>query len=170
MEKKDQERLRLFVALQLPSELKDALNQLQRTLRDSAGDAVRWTPREQMHLTLLFLGSVPTSQLSQVVNHLQEACSAGQSLSLRAQGLGCFPDLRRPQVIWCGVEGQAECLQDFQKRVQNALRSWCEKIETRPYHPHLTLGRFRERAHAPNLMTLVRDAAHATYGEWIAKG
>ncbi|HUR45270.1 MAG TPA: RNA 2',3'-cyclic phosphodiesterase [Candidatus Saccharimonadales bacterium] len=170
MEMEDQHRLRLFVAIPLPSEVKDVLTGLQSTLKASTGDAVRWTPREQMHLTLLFLGGVPHSQLEPLQNKLQEACASGQSLTIRAQGLGYFPNARKPQVIWCGVEGEIELLQKIQKHLQEALRPWCERIETRPFHPHLTLGRLRQGSRAPKWTMHLQSNSAKNFGEWLVTG
>ena len=89
--------LRLFLAISLPDPVKDEIEKAQRQLREAfPGKLVRWTKREQFHLTLKFLGNVRQSRVSELVSALREACMPHSELQLRAEEMGFFPDARFP--------------------------------------------------------------------------
>jgi 2'-5' RNA ligase len=169
VEKEAEKKLRLFVAIHLRPEVKESLATVQRQLAPIAKDLVRWTPQNQLHLTLLFLGSVSPSQLSELQISFKAACATRGSMLLRAEGLGCFPNLRRPNVIWCGVGGQIEPLLELQKNFSESLRPWRQKIETRAFHPHLTIGRVREGARTKKLTDALGAKETEFFGEWQAR-
>jgi RNA 2',3'-cyclic 3'-phosphodiesterase len=139
------EFVRAFIALLLDENLLDlilsARQELQRRIRSAA---VRWIPRDQIHLTLKFLGHVPVAQLPDVEAVLRPLSEAQSGLSLDLKGFGCFPDSRRPKVIWLGVGGEKPELARFQERIHNATQSFGDHLEERSFHPHLTLARVKE--------------------------
>jgi 2'-5' RNA ligase len=169
MAKDGEKKLRLFVAIELPAEVKENLATAQQELAAMAGDQVHWTPPEQIHLTLLFLGGVASSKLPALQNSFTTVCASGKSLALRAEGFGCFPNARSPSVLWCGVSGDTTPLEQFQKRLSEALAPWCEKIESRPFQPHLTIGRVRERGRLGKLAQALVAKERAFFGEWQAR-
>jgi RNA 2',3'-cyclic 3'-phosphodiesterase len=163
------EKLRLFVAIHVPDVIKSELRRMQQALRTASGDSVRWSPPEQLHLTLLFLGYVDSSELPKLEEAFANLGQQSAPLRLSVQGLGCFPNERRPRVIWAGLAGDVEPLKVFQGKVQAALASWCQKEETRAYHPHLTLGRVREGARVRNLGESLSANAVVRFGDWTAE-
>ena len=98
------ERLRLFVAIAIPEAVRNEMIAVQRELKPLALGDVRWTNAEQLHLTLKFLGNVPTGSLEAVKQSLAEACAGVRPFRLRAKGIGFFPNERQPRVIWAGFE------------------------------------------------------------------
>jgi 2'-5' RNA ligase len=103
--------LRLFLAISLPDSVKDEIEKAQRQLRVAfPGKLVRWTKREQFHLTLKFLGNVRESRVSGLISALRETCMPLSELQLRAEGIGFFPDARFPRVIWAGVRDRKNLL------------------------------------------------------------
>ena|SRR5436190_2274541 len=169
MAKDGEKKLRLFVAIEVPAEVKENLATAQQELAATAGDRVHWTPPEQIHLTLLFLGGVAFSELPALQNSFTTVCASGKSLALRAEGLGCFPNARKPGVLWCGVAGDTGLLEQFQKRLSEALAPWSEKIESRSFHPHLTIGRVRERGRLGKLTQALIAQERGNFGEWQAR-
>lgn len=164
------EKVRLFVAVHVPDAIKAALRRMQQTLREASGDSVRWSTPEQLHITLLFLGYVDPSELPELEEAFIAAGKEMPRMHLSVQGLGCFPNERRPRVVWAGLVGDVEPLKEFQAKVQSALQGWCQKLETRAYQPHLTLGRVREGARARKLGEAIQAHAGATFGEWTPQG
>jgi 2'-5' RNA ligase len=162
------ERLRLFVAIQVPEPVKEALRQMQQELESASSGNVRWSSSAQMHLTLLFLGYVGSSELPGVQTAFQAVCRKGEPMQFTAKGLGAFPSERRPRVIWAGVEGDVAKLNIFQAQLQEALLEWCEKAETLEYRPHLTMGRVREGGDVRRLGEVIHPKAAATFGHFTA--
>src|SRR5689334_23696241 len=115
------ERYRLFIAIELPEDVKQAIETTQQELRASlATKAIRWTRREQFHLTMRFLGSVEASQVDRLNETLQRACSGSGELHLRAARIGVFPGVRRPRVVWAGVDDRAGRLSLLQRTIEAA--------------------------------------------------
>ena len=98
------ETLRLFIALTVPEDVKTEIEKAQAALRRALPEGrVRWTKREQLHLTLKFLGNVDAQRFEPLVDAMRGACQGFGALELRAEGIGFFPDLRLPRVVWAGV-------------------------------------------------------------------
>lgn len=145
------ENWRLFVALPLPENAVAALAEVQDRLRRAVPDrAVRWTRPTQMHLTLQFLGNVAANRVPDLEAALRQAVNAGaaSSLSLHLDGLGAFPNPRRPRVLWAGLSGDLETLAALQARVAAACAPFLAEARSGQanFQPHLTLARIKARA------------------------
>ena len=111
------ERFRLFVAVAIPEVVKAKMEAAQAELRRAVSEhSVRWTRREQFHLTLKFLGDVDAARVEALGEAIRAACRGFGPLHLRAERVGYFPDLRYPRVVWTGVQDQAERLAGGQHR------------------------------------------------------
>lgn len=139
------EQLRLFVAVELPPEVRGALAGLQRELRPRCGPGVRWVGPEGIHLTLKFLGGVPRPQVPPVEQALEGAVSGQASFELSLGMPGFFPNPHRPRVFYVGIEGEVERLAALARRVEEALSPLGFPTEGRPFAPHLTLARLGDR-------------------------
>ena len=139
-------QIRLFVACELPDEVLNALGQLQDGLERAGAEQLRWVRPEGIHLTLKFLGEVEVALVDDVTASLS-ACIQPFALRLSASRLGAFGG-RRLRVVWVGLDGQTGELSDLAKTVERALEPLGFPAERRPFAPHLTLARVRERASA----------------------
>jgi 2'-5' RNA ligase len=136
--------VRAFIAVNLPAPVRERLADWQRALKaQGGGAAVRWTPLEQIHLTLRFLGNVPTEAVPEIAAALQRAGAGTVPFELRAEGLGCFPNVRRPRLIWVGLAGDLVALRALQQAVARETAPWGER-EDREFLPHLTIGRIKD--------------------------
>ncbi len=135
--------IRSFLAIELPDEAKDALARLQSHIQESLPPrTVRWTPPRNIHLTLHFLGDVPVDRIEVVAGVLRNAAAAVPSFSIRMATLGCFPNPRRPRILWAGISGETDQLLRLHKDLGSGLREGIGfDPESRPYKPHLTIGR-----------------------------
>jgi 2'-5' RNA ligase len=107
------------------------------------GDGIGWTPPDKLHATLRFLGAaVDPERLVPLGEALARVASATVAFELRTRGTGAFPNLRRPRVIWAGLESEA--LAHLAYRVDEAASEAGFAPEKRGWSPHLTLGRVRE--------------------------
>ena len=131
--------MRLFVALNLPKKERDRIHKAARALRDQ-GMPVHWVDPEKYHLTLKFLGEVRSDRLERVCAILARVAAECPAFSAALHGFGAFPTVRRPRVLWLGVE-PTPALRCLKQDVEWALADAGFERETRAFHPHLTLGR-----------------------------
>jgi 2'-5' RNA ligase len=144
--------LRTFIAIELPADIRHYLAQSGPQLTTGIPDkGVRWVAPENMHLTLRFLGDTAEDKLPQISAELDTITSQFQPFSLHLDQLGCFPNPKRPRVIWVSLAGALTPLQAIQKSIETAVNSLGWKREKRPFRPHLTLGRVRDKVHAAPL-------------------
>ncbi len=144
MSEVSEERWRLFVALELPSEVKEGLAAVQAALRAQGLERLRWVRPEGIHLTLKFLGETPVSRVKAIVAALGPAAAGIGPISLSLDGLGTFGNRRGPRVLWVGLAGDLERLARLQRGVEAAMSQLGYPREGRPYSPHLTLARVPE--------------------------
>jgi RNA 2',3'-cyclic 3'-phosphodiesterase len=130
--------MRLFVALDLPGEVCDALERAVAELKIHAPEA-RWSNRESFHLTLKFLGNADDTLLPQITAALAQIHSA-QAVSLALRGVGFFPDEKQPRVMFCGVEASPN-LPELAATIESHLEPLGFAREARNYVPHITLAR-----------------------------
>jgi len=145
--------MRLFVAIDISPELRDAIAKIVATLRPEAADA-RWSAPESMHVTLKFLGQTDDQKLPQIKAVL-EKINSHLPVSLWFRGVGFFPDDKRPRVMWCGVEATPN-LSELASSIEKSLQPLGFDPETRPFVPHVTLARLNS---ARGVEKLVRAAA-----------
>jgi 2'-5' RNA ligase len=143
------ESVRAFVALELDSALQSRIGELQLELEPGLA-GIRFVSPAATHLTLRFLGPTTKQQVAGLEPRLQAAAAACPPLDARVRGLGTFPGHGSPGVLWLGLElpGEGDALQTA---CEQAARELGFEPEARPFRPHLTLGRWRERARRPTL-------------------
>jgi RNA 2',3'-cyclic 3'-phosphodiesterase len=157
--------MRLFVSVDVSTPVREQLRQAQNELGEAGGDAVRWTLPEQMHLTLRFFGDVASGFVGDIGMALSRACENTPPFELRAAGLGGFPDLRQPRVIWAGLNGEVPTLQALQKEILRETARWGH-TDAREFSPHLTIGRVRD-GHGIGTLAKKLDAwAAREFGNW----
>lgn len=133
--------MRLFVACELPPEVKEALAQLQGELRAQGAGRLRWVRPEGIHLTLKFLGGVSPAMAERVRDALAAAITDPPALNLRLGQVGSFGGRMRLRVVWVGLEGDTEQLASLADVVERALAPLGFPRERRPFAAHLTLAR-----------------------------
>ena len=151
---------RCFVAVSLADPARAAVTEYLASLRATVA-GVAWARPEQLHLTLKFLGNVAPARLPALAARLAEAVGAIDACIAEVAGVGAFPNLARPQVLWVGV--RAPSLATLADAVEASSAAEGFPRETRPFRPHVTLGRVRERGRraTPELALLARDGDRA---------
>ncbi|MDQ5823311.1 MAG: RNA 2',3'-cyclic phosphodiesterase [Chloroflexota bacterium] len=140
------DRARLFVAIELPQNILEVLEGIQTQTRENLGEAaslMRWSRSEGIHVTLQFLGEVPASRIPEITEALQQACAGKAPFVLEVGGLGAFPNVRKPRVVWVGLGGDTPAAVELAAAVQEALGALGFKPD-KPFSPHMTVGRVRE--------------------------
>jgi 2'-5' RNA ligase len=165
------ESFRLFIAISVPEGVKTEMEKAQAELRRALPEGcVRWTRREQFHLTLKFLGSVEAQRVETLAAAIRDACQDFTALRLRAERIGCFPDLRFPRVVWAWVHDRQEQLPRLQQGIETATRDFTTEAPEERFTGHVTLGRARgiKRREAGVLAKVVAGMVERAFGEWIA--
>lgn len=141
------ETIRAFIAIPLPPPLLEKMAALQRQLeKQIAPRSVRWVHTEGIHLTLKFLGDTPTEKLPDIKRALTAVARHAPACTFTVGELGCFPNPRRPRVVWVGVQEPAGRLAALQDAIEEVMAPLGYPPEGRGFTPHLTLGRVRPGA------------------------
>jgi 2'-5' RNA ligase len=140
------DKIRSFIAIELPGELKQALAELQRKFKSAGNLPVKWVDPGNIHLTLKFLGDIDAASVDNITTAIEQAVKDFTPFNIEVRGLGVFPNINRIQVVWVGLYGDLEKLGQLQKHIETNLESLGFPPENRPFTPHLTLARVRDYA------------------------
>lgn len=154
--------IRTFVAVTLAASVIEEIAKVRSVLQEAGGD-IRWTRLEGLHLTLKFLGDVARNQVEPILLALREALHQQSPLQLAAEGLGAFPNLKRPRVLWAGLSGEG--VKGLGEAIETALMPLNFPPEERELTPHLTLGRVRSLRGWERVLPVVKAYEHTRFGE-----
>jgi RNA 2',3'-cyclic 3'-phosphodiesterase len=135
---------RLFAAIEIgpvaQSRIADEQERLKETMRASS---IRWTKRDQLHITLVFIGEVPDQRAARIIETMRDAIPH-PPFRFELGGIGAFPPRGAPRALWIGVTSGAAQMIRVQSLVADRLEGIGVERERRPFSPHLTLGRWRD--------------------------
>jgi 2'-5' RNA ligase len=134
--------IRVFLAIELSSDVRKKLSELQQQLRKTL-PPINWVRPESIHLTLKFLGFVDPSIISQLLSVLKPIGKKQHVFSIDVHGLGVFPQVKHPRIFWIGLTGNTQALQELVLEIEAALEPLGFPPEEKAYHPHLTLARIK---------------------------
>lgn len=163
------DELRLFVAIPLSKPLLKRLADVQYRFQGKVPhQSVRWVRSEGIHLTLKFLGDTPINRVSTIEDALTVVGRNAPPCELTVEGLGCFPNPRRPRVLWVGVSEPTGRLEALQGAVEEAMVSLGYEAERRSFTPHLTLGRVRRGTSRQDEEQIGQAVVSTTVGQLAA--
>lgn len=138
------EKMRTFLAIELPEKLKERIFAFSKKVAE--GCDIKLVEKENLHLTLVFLGRIDEEETSRVVRGIGEVKGIG-NIKLRLGELEVFPNKRRPYGVWMNVEGEKEKLFSLYKKIIDGLLAAGIKLDESKlrFSPHITIGRFRGR-------------------------
>lgn len=138
---------RVFIALELPAELRTRLAGLRARV-GSVAETAKWVAPELLHITVRFLGEIPHERLVAVNDATRATAALVEPFELRVGPTGVFPHARNPRVLWTGLEGEAglRSLQQLQGELERRLIESGFGREEKPFSPHITLARVRPRS------------------------
>jgi 2'-5' RNA ligase len=158
--------IRSFVAIELPDPAQDALRGVSERLRGKVPrDSVRWSRVSGIHLTIKFLGDVSEADLPKIKTALAQVGQRHGPFRFTIGGVGCFPNVKRPRVVWVGIEEETGSLGALQRDVEKSLAPLGFEPEKRAFHPHLTLGRTQRNVGSRDQGRLGEVIATAGVGE-----
>ena len=140
--------LRVFIAVEIPLPIRQAILDQTESLRTTLGrDLIRWVPIENQHLTLKFIGDVPSASIDLLTQLLIGETQGRAPFTIQIGGLGSFPNPQRARVLWIGIHAPA-ALESLQHGIESAAARLGYEAETRPFAPHLTIGRVHQQVRA----------------------
>ncbi len=156
--------MRCFIAILVPEEIKEKAVEIQNKLRKANAD-VKWVEKENLHITLRFLGEIEEHLVERIKGIMEEVGGKFPSPLLSFKGVGAFPDLRRPKVIWIG--GEAPLLGELAKELEERIRNLGIPPE-KEFSFHLTLGRVRSGKNIQALVKAMQEMGEVYLGEMRA--
>jgi len=143
------EDIRCFIAISLDTKIKSIIEKIHQDLSGLEA-SLRWVKPELAHITLKFLGSVPSNRLEQLHSAIRDGIAGSKIFSFSLSRIGAFPNLHRPNVVWLGIDEGAHNIKDLAERLEDALGRIGFKKEERPFHSHITIARIKEEnRHTP---------------------
>lgn len=156
--------IRSFIAIDLPNDLQQSLTQVSGNLGAVLGrKVVRWVDTHKIHLTLKFLGDVSDTNIALIKEIIQAEALTHKVFEISVGGLGVFPNMTNPRVIWVGVEAPDE-LFNIQRRIESEITRLGYPPEKREFSPHLTLGRVSRSATQKEIRKLNEDLRQQKLG------
>lgn len=153
-------RLRAFIAVEIPLDIRQNVEHATSNLRRGTGSLIRWVAVENMHLTLKFLGDIPSPNVEMLTQMIQAEADSFHCFDIHLTGIGSFPNPKRPRVIYIGIQAPA-ALEAFQRQLESATRRLGYNVEERAFAPHLTIGRVRQNI-SPDDQQKIRRALEAS--------
>ena len=175
--------MRAFLGIDLPENVREAMGALQRQLAASAGHQrvrhsaatpmvaasaadVKWVSPAQLHVTLKFLDEISEAQRQAIEERVGQVVRREPSFRLGIEGVGAFPSINAPRVIWVGLSEGKECLARLAASIEQALETLDVRKEERLFASHLTIGRVRSPQHLQALVQRLREVAWQPPAAW----
>lgn len=134
--------IRAFLAIEIPRAIQLAIWQSTSPLRNELGPCLRWTPAENIHLTLKFLGDISPASVDELTQAVRASVDSIPAFDIQVGGFGSFPNFKRARILWVGAQAPTELDALFQ-----GVESACARVrferETRAFSPHLTIARVK---------------------------
>jgi len=165
MIERDFRLLRAFLAIELPGTIQKKIEEVQKDLKLSLAD-VRWVAPENIHLTLKFFGNIEESDIEPILESIGKPARKTLPFSLKVGGIGGFPNLKNPRVIWMGLEDRMGILVNFQGQLEKESEKTGFQSEERSFHPHLTLGRMKSNRGRSELVGRMERLKEEVFGDF----
>jgi 2'-5' RNA ligase len=159
--------IRAFIAIELPESVKALLDQVQQELKSLRLKA-KWVRTENIHLTLKFLGDIDAGDIDYIGGAMADAAADCGPLALKIGGIGFFPGIKRPRVVWVGLGGEIPDLLNLQRNLEDRLATVGFAKGKRSFKAHLTLGRIRQAANPDTVRRILKEYIELGDHQFIA--
>ena len=164
--------MRVFICFDLSVPTVNNLVLLQEELREpivELGGKVRWTPPENIHLTLKFLGETDDDMVFQIRSKLRDVAKQHPMVEAETVGTGAFPNAKVPRIIWVGTGTGSDAIITLQQNIETSLETLGIQKDDRSFKPHLTIGRIKTRKQRVNLEPILLPHSDKTFGVSLVK-
>jgi 2'-5' RNA ligase len=165
----EQRRVRAFLALDLPREIRAKIEIIQGQLKPLLRGDIRWTNPDNVHLTIKFFGLISRPQIATIFEVVGGITARTKSPALQVGSVEVFPSTKRPRVIWLSIQGEVEPLTWLQREIDEKLLGCGFEAEERPFRPHLTLGRIKGFSGSAGLDDIVARGDAFAAGSFAAR-
>jgi 2'-5' RNA ligase len=160
--------LRLFWAVVLPPAVRDSLAAVQSEFKALSLDA-KWVEKQNLHITIRFLGDTDEKLTAELLAAAAELLSGMRPFTVSLRGVGVFPSVSKPRVLWVGMSGY-EPLATLHRRVEKTVVSLGFPPERKPFSPHVTIGRLRSAANAAAMVKQIDTMGNRDFGSVSVEG
>lgn len=143
--------MRLFIAIELPGNIKDFLSRLENKLKTTGAD-VKWVSAVNIHLTLKFLGETDAETIEKISVIMEAIAKSKIAFQINLGGMGTFPNTKFPRVIWAGINKGDNEAKEIVKELEEELNKIGVPREVKPFSGHITIGRLRSNKNKENLV------------------
>ena len=166
----EEKSIRSFLAVDPPREIIDAIGMIQDRLRKNIQGDIRWVRPQGIHLTLKFFGAISESDVANISLVAENTTSNISPFTLGIKRVGAFPDVKRPRVLWLGMDGDVDTLIRLQKEMDAELQKYGFEKEDRTFRPHLTLARIKDPRGLIGLAKIMEKRENYEAGSFSAAG
>jgi 2'-5' RNA ligase len=166
----DEKSIRAFLAVDPPQEVLNEIVRIQDRLKKVVQGDIRWVRSGGIHLTLKFFGNISESDSTNISRVIKNNIVNIKPFTLNTRRVGAFPDVKRPRVLWLGMDGDTDILISLQRGIDGGLQDCGFKKEDRPFRPHLTLARIKEPKGLIGLAKIIEKSEDYTAGSFIVGG
>jgi 2'-5' RNA ligase len=163
----NEKNIRAFLAIEPPKDILLKISGLQEKLKQEISGRISWTRTQGQHLTLKFFGDISKDDVKNICSAVQKRIVSESPLNLKVENIGVFPDARRPRVLWCGVTGDVEKLNNLQKKLDDDFANIGFPAENRSFQAHLTLARIKDVHGLVGISEALTKHGAFTAGEFI---
>jgi len=165
-----QKNIRAFLAIEPPAEILKAAGILQEKLKKEITGKISWTRPQGNHLTLKFFGDIDENDKKNICAAVEKRVALTTPLSIKIEGTGCFPNSKKPRVLWLGASGgDIEKIAALQARLEEDFEKIGFQRENRKFRPHLTLGRVKNPDEVMGVGEAINKYSDYSAGEFICK-
>ena len=164
----ENKNIRAFLAIDPPAVVLENIQAMQNRLKKSIQGAIRWVRPEGIHLTLKFFGDISAYDVENLSEVIAKETTTVPPIALEVRGMGAFPDVNRPRVIWMGITGKLTPLLSLQRNLEEEFSKRGFPKENRLFRAHLTVGRVRVPKGISGLAPSVEAGGNMTAGNFTA--
>jgi 2'-5' RNA ligase len=162
----DDSTVRTFLAAELPADVLQGMARVQSRLKKTLSGPIRWVRPAGIHLTLRFLGDLSPERIPEILAAVEPSVTGTAPIPLTVRGLGVFPHLTSPRVLWMGLEGETTVLESLRHRIEEAVVGMGFAREERTFRAHLTLARIKSAKGLIGMAAAVESQGGETAGSF----